>query len=175
VLTSNPVLDEDGVALFHASHSNLLTAAAITTASVDLMRVAMGKQKLPGQTSGSSNIRMAYLLTPLALEGTANVVRNSEFEVGGAAANQRAVPNSVRNTFEVVADARLDSASATGWYGTASSAINDTIEVSYLNGNDRPTLEQQAGWAVDGVEFKVRMEAGVAPLDFRGMAKNPGA
>lgn len=174
VLTSNPVLDEDGVTLFHASHNNLLTGSAITTSNVDAMRVAMGKQQIPGQTSGGSNIRMAYVLVPLALEGTAKVVRDSEFAVEAATKNNT-IPNSVRGTFDVVADARLDYASATGWYGAASAQINDTIEVAYLNGNDRPTLEQQAGWSVDGVEFKVRMEAGVAPLDFRGLAKNPGA
>lgn len=174
VLTSNPILDEDGVQLFHASHNNLLTGGVISTANVDAMRVAMALQKLPGQTSGGSNIRLAYLLTPVALQGTANVVRDSEYEVGAASKNNT-VPNSVRNTFEVISDARLDAVSPTAWYGAANANVADTIEVAYLNGNDRPTLEQQAGWSVDGVEFKVRMEAGVAPLDFRGLARNPGA
>lgn len=174
VLTSNPTLKEDGKALFHADHSNLLTGAGISTASVDAMRVAMARQKLPGQSSGGSNIRLRYLLVPVSLEGTANVVANSEFEVGAASKNNT-VPNSVRGTFQTISDARLDDASTTAWYGAASGTVNDTIEVAYLDGNDRPSLEQQAGWAVDGVEFKVRMEAGVAPLDFRGLARNPGA
>ena len=47
--------------------------------------------------------------------------------------------------------------------------------MKYLDGNEAPTLEQQNGWHVDGVEFKVRMDAGVKALDFRTMAKNPGA
>lgn len=47
--------------------------------------------------------------------------------------------------------------------------------MSYLDGVETPTLEQQDGWNVDGVEFKGRMDAGVAPLDFRPMAANPGA
>ncbi len=175
VLTSNPVMDEDGVTLFNASHNNLAASAGvISTANVDAMRVGMGKQLLPGQTSGGSNIRLAHLLVPLALEGTANVVRDSEFDVGSASKNNT-IPNSVRGTFDVIADARLDANSATAWYGAASQNINDTVEVSYLDGNKTPTLEQQNGWSVDGVEFKVRMEAGVAPLDFRGLAKNAGA
>lgn len=174
VLTGNPVLAEDGVTLFHASHNNLLTGSVISTASVDGMRVAMGKQKLPGQTSGGSNIRLSYLLVPLALESTARTVATSEFEMGAATKNNT-TPNTVRGTFEVISDARLDEASATGWYGAANGNVNDTIEVAYLNGNDAPTLEQQAGWSVDGVEFKVRHEAGVAPLDFRGLVRNPGA
>lgn len=174
VLTGNPTLAEDGVALFHSSHGNLPTGSVISTSSVDGVRVAMAKQKLPGQTSGGSNIRLKYLLVPVALEGLARTVADSEFEVGSATKNNT-TPNSVRGTFEVISDARLDDNSATAWYGAANGQINDTIEVAYLNGNDAPTLEQQAGWSVDGVEFKVRHEAGVAPLDFRGLVKNPGA
>ena len=174
ILTGNPIMDEDGLALFDAGHNNLLTGAAIATASVDAMRVAMAKQKLPGQTSGGSNIRLAHVIVPVALQGAASVVRDSEYEVGAATKNNT-TPNFVRNTFDVISDARLDAASATAWYGAGNAAVNDTIEVAYLNGNDRPTLEQQAGWSIDGVEFKVRMEAAAAPLDFRALAKNPGA
>ena len=58
------------------------------------------------------------------------------------------------------------------WYGAAASAMHDTIEVSYLDGVQTPTLEQQNGWNVDGVEFKVRLDAGVKALDFRTMARN---
>lgn len=175
VLTSNPLMDEDGKALFHADHANLAGAGGvISTSNVDAMRVMMARQKLPGQGSGSSNIRLANLLVPVTLEGLANTVRDSEYEVGNSTKNNT-TPNTVRGTFEVISDARLDDASVTAWYGAASSATNDTIEVAYLDGNDTPTLEQQNGWSVDGVEFKVRMEAGVAPLDFRSMVKNPGA
>ena len=167
VLTSNPAM-ADTIALFHADHGNLLTGAAIATSSVDTMRVAMAKQKDGTAVLG---IRLAYLIVPVALEGTARVVRDSEFEVTGS--KNLTVPNSVRGTFEVISDARLDTASASNWYGAASPSMHDTIEVAYLDGVETPTLEQQSGWDVDGVEFKVRMDAGVKALDFRTMAKNP--
>jgi hypothetical protein len=79
----------------------------------------------------------------------------------------------MRNTFEVIADPRLDSTSVSNWFGAASPVTNDTIEVAYLDGNDQPQLEQQGGWTVDGVEFKVRIDAGVKALDHRGLVKNP--
>jgi ATP-dependent protease ClpP protease subunit len=167
VLTSNPAM-ADTIALFHADHGNLLTGAAIATSSVDTMRVAMAKQKDGTAVLG---IRLAYLIVPVALEGTARVVRDSEFEVTGS--KNLTVPNSVRGTFEVISDARLDTASASNWYGAASPSMHDTIEVAYLDGVETPTLEQQSGWDVDGVEFKVRMDAGVKALDFRTLAKNP--
>lgn len=169
ILTGNPLM-ADGKELFHADHKNLLAAAGISTAGVDAMRVAMARQ-----TDGNAtlNIRLAKLLVPVALEGTAKVVKDSEFEVGANTKNNT-VPNSVRGTFEVISDARLDSAPTT-WYGAADQNVHDTVEVQYLDGNQAPTLEQQDGWTRDGVEFKVRMDAGVKALDFRTLAKTPGA
>lgn len=170
ILTSNPAM-RDGVPLFHATHKNLQAGSGISTLSVDQMRVAMGKQK---DGDAMLNIRLAKLLVPLSLEGTASVVRDSEYEVGAATKNNT-TPNFVRNTFDVISDARLDAASATAWYGVANQDITDTVEVSYLDGVETPTLEQKGGWSIDGVEFKVRHDAGVAPLDFRTMQSNPGA
>lgn len=170
VLTTNAAM-ADGTALFHADHSNLLTAGGITTANVDAMDAAMAKQK--DGTGNTLNIALAYLIVPRALKGAAMQVANSEFEVGASTAKNNTVPNYMRGAFEVVADARLDATSASVWYGAANPNIHDTIEVAYLDGNTAPTLEQQGGWTVDGVEFKVRMDAGVKPLDHRAMAKNP--
>ncbi len=169
ILTGNPAMS-DGVALFHADHGNLRTAAAITTASVDAMGAAMAVQK---QGNATLNIGLKYLIVPRALKGTANVVRASEYDVGSD--KKSTIPNSVRDTFEVISDARLDASSALSWYGAADQNMHDTIEVSYLDGNQAPMLEQKNGWNVDGTEFKVRIDAGVAPLDYRTMQKNAGA
>jgi len=169
VLTGNPTMS-DGVALFHANHNNLLTGAAISTTSVGAMRAAMAKQA--DTNTNALNIRLGYLIVPVALEGAARVVRESEFEVGASNRNNT-VPNTVRGTFEVISDARLDLVSATNWFGAGNPSIFDTIEVAYLDGVDTPTLEQEKGWNVDGVEFKVRLDAGVKALDYRALAKNP--
>lgn len=171
ILTSNPTM-ADGVALFHATHKNLLTGAAISTSSVDAMDSAMGVQT--GPDGQPLNIPLAFLIVPRALRGTAQVVQKSEFEVGASSKNNT-TPNTVRDTFQVIADARLDKVSSTVWYGSADPQMVDTIEVSYLDGQQEPYMEQKQGWDVDGTEFKVRIDAGVKALDFRGLAKNPGA
>jgi hypothetical protein len=84
------------------------------------------------------------------------------------------VPNPVRNAAEVVVDARLDVASLTAWYLLADPNRFDTIEVGYLDGVAAPFLDQQDGWTIDGVEYKVRIDAAAAPLEFRTMYKNGG-
>jgi len=168
ILTGNPNM-ADGVALFHANHANLLTGAAISTASVDLAAAAMARQTDP--TGTTLNINLAYLIVPRTLKGLALTVATSEQEI--TAGKTATTPNWMRNTFEVIADPRLDTTSTSNWFGAASPVTNDTIEVAYLDGNDQPQLEQQGGWTVDGVEFKVRIDAGVKALDHRGLVKNP--
>lgn len=168
ILTGNPNM-ADGVALFHANHGNLLTGAAISTAAVDALATAMARQT--DATGTTLNINLAYLIVPRTLKGVAQTVATAENEI--VAAKTATTPNYMRGAFEVIADPRLDASSTSNWFGAANPMVNDTIEVAYLDGNDTPTLEQQGGWTVDGVEFKVRIDAGVKALDHRGLAKNP--
>lgn len=175
ILTGNPTMS-DGTALFDAAHNNVGTGGVISTASVDEMRTLLATQTDASSNAHALNIRLANLLVPVALEGTARVVRDSQYEVGATTTTKNnTVPNSVRETFEVISDARLDADSSVKWYGSAAPGMHDTIEVSYLDGNDMPYMEQQNGWTVDGADFKVRIDAAAAPLDFRTMAYNAGA
>jgi len=43
------------------------------------------------------------------------------------------------------------------------------------DGVSAPTLETQEGWKQDGLEFKVRMDAGVKAIAWEAMYKNAGA
>ncbi len=84
------------------------------------------------------------------------------------------ITNPIRGFAEVIGEPRLDDDSATAFYLAARQG-SDTIEVAYLDGNELPYMEQQQGFTVDGVATKVRIDAGVAPLDFRGLVKSKGA
>ena len=179
VITSNPLM-ADGLALFAGTaigtdHGNLnLGGVALPTiTSVGLMRQGMARQTDSAANAVGLNIRPAFLIVPLSLEDQANVLISSEFDPSDATGNNRA-PNPARNTLEVVSDARLDADSSTRWYESASQQF-DTIEVAFLDGNQAPTLEQQAGWAIDGTEFKVRIDVAAAPMDFRTWQRNDGA
>lgn len=174
VLTSNPTMS-DSVALFHSSHSNLAgTGTALSVSSLGAAKAAMKTQKetLADGTSRVLNISPAYLIVPAAQEIAAQQLIASTVD---PTASKGHAMNPVANMAKIVADGRLDATSTLSWYLAANPAMFDTIEVAYLDGNDQPWLEQQAGWTVDGVDLKVRMDAGVAPLDFRTLYKNPGA
>jgi len=170
VLTGNPTM-ADGVALFHASHANLAASgAAPSVATLDVGRTAMRTQK--EKTGGSSlNITPRFLLVPSALEVTSRQLLESSFD---PTSNKGHAKNPVSGMADLIVEARLDDDSATAWYLGASPGAFDTVEVAYLDGMDAPFLEQKDGWTVDGSQMKVRIDAGVAPLDHRTLYKNPG-
>ncbi|EDJ1569289.1 Clp protease ClpP, partial [Salmonella enterica] len=114
------------------------------------------------------NIRPAFVLVPTALESVSNQVIKS-VSVKGADINAGII-NPVKDFATVIAEPRLDDASQTTFYLTAAKG-SDTIEVAYLNGVDEPYIDQQEGFTVDGVATKVRIDAGVAPVDYRGLVK----
>ncbi|TBM28291.1 Clp protease ClpP [Hafnia paralvei] len=167
VLTSNSKLS-DGKPLFSADHNNLVSAA-MDIDGLDTARKAMRLQK---SGERALNIRPAYVLTPVALESRANQLIKSA-SVPGADANS-GINNPIQNFAEVIAEPRLDIKSEKEFYLTAAQG-RDTIEVAYLDGVDAPYIEQQNGFTIDGAAFKVRIDAGVAALDHRGMVKSTGS
>jgi hypothetical protein len=166
VLTSNAKLS-DGKAMFHADHKNL-SSGAISVTSLDDARKLMRLQK---EGERSLNIRPAFMLVPVALETTANQTIKSA-SVKGADVNAGII-NPVQNFAQVIAEARLDENDPAAWYLAAAKGT-DTIEVAYLNGVDAPYIDQQEGFTTDGIATKVRIDAGVASLDHRGLVKSTG-
>ncbi len=178
VITSNPLLS-DGVALFNAAHNNLnlsgaggtpLTADATGLATLGTMRNGMGLQTDSGANAVGLNIRPGFLLVPLALEDTANALMTDTTQPGQA---NPGVRNQLVNLATVVSDPRLDADSVVRYY-LAAGQTWDTIEVAFLDGNQAPTLEQQMGWAIDGTDFKVRIDIAAAPMDFRTWQRDDG-
>lgn len=174
-LTGNPKLS-DNKALFDASRKNLFTGAgsAMSIAALSAAKTAMALQK--AQTEGGKartlNIRPAFLLCPVALEDKAKQLIRSA-SVPGTDTNS-GIDNPIRNFAEVIAEPRLDDDSSSAYYLAAKQGT-DTIEVAYLDGIETPYMEQHEGFTSDGVATKVRIDAGVAALDSRGLTRSVGA
>ncbi|HDV9437732.1 ClpP-like prohead protease/major capsid protein fusion protein [Escherichia coli] len=175
LLTSNGKFT-DGKALFHADHKNLI-AKDMDMVGLDEARKLM---RLQEDANGHSlNITPAFVLVPAALESAARraiLSSSSVFPVGDESTiNQNpGIINVVKDMAEVIVEPRLDKANSKEWYVAAAKGM-DTIEVAYLDGMDTPYLEEQVGFTVDGVAWKVRIDAGVAALDYRGLLKSSGA
>ncbi len=170
VLTANSNMG-DGTALFHADHKNLADpATAIGTAGMAAGIKAMGLQKdMKGKRS--LNIRPEFVLAPKSLEAGAEVFFTSEkFDTTNSGATRTNIY--AGNKYTRIYEARLDDDSVTSWYLLA--ARGKTVKVFFLGGNMTPYMETRQGWNVDGVEYKVRIDAGAKALDWKTMYKNPG-
>jgi len=167
ILTSNPKM-ADGTALFHADHGNLGSGAISDISKLDTLRQLMRTQK---NGKRNLNIRPEFIIGPTCLEAQALQTIGSA-SIKGADVNAGII-NPLQNFAKYIGEPRLDDDSATKFYLAAGQG-RDTIEVAYLNGIDTPYMEQEQGFTVDGVATKVRIDAGVAPLDHRGLVSSTG-
>lgn len=168
LLASNPTL-ADGVALFHASHGNLVTGAAPTVAVLDGMRQQMAKQK-DKDSNDFLDIRPDLALSPLSLGGTLRVLNQSQYDHSDASLMK---PNIVAGLFRDVIDTPRLSGNA--YYMFADPSVEPVLEVNFLNGEQNPFMENENGFSVDGTQWKIRLDYGVGAVGFRGVVKNPGA
>jgi HK97 family phage prohead protease len=161
-------MDDDSNPLFDAAnHSNVYGAATISVDTVDDVRVGMATQT--DKTGNTIGIRPQYLICPVAYEGTASTLRNSQFDPDTGNGDTNRV-NWVAGTFEVIAEHRIDAdaTNPTNWF--MAGPKGRTIRVYFLNGVETPYLERRDGFRIDGMEMKVRLDYGVAVLDYRGLA-----
>lgn len=173
ILTTNAAMIADGVALFATGHANFAATATANALSVNSLGTARAAMRVQKALQGKEilNLSPAYLIVPAALETAAEQLIGSLVDP----TKNNATPNPFSNKLQIVCEPLLDTNSAAAWYLAASAGIIDTVEVSFLNGNDAPYLESRMGFDVDGWEFKVRIDAGAKALDYRGLYKAIGA
>lgn len=175
VLTSNPTMG-DGVALFgaHSSGSNT-TGAAAAPSVVTLNAAFLAMRKQTGLNSDAIlNVVPRYLIVPVAYEATALELVNSISY--NAANNNEGVKNiygvgGPRNV-TVIGEPVLDAASATVWYMAADPGQIDTVEISFLSGEESPVLESEWDFDKDCYKYKIRQTFGVKAIDWRGLFRN---
>jgi ATP-dependent protease ClpP protease subunit len=169
ILTGNPKMT-DSKALFHADHGNLGSGAP-SAEVLGILAELMESQTSGGKNPRALNIMPEFVLCPPNLKRTLTQIIKSS-SVKGADINA-GIANPIQDFAEVISEARLKTDNANAFYLAAGQG-NDTIEVAYLDGIDTPYIEQQQGFTIDGVATKVRIDAGVAPLDHRGLVKSTG-
>jgi hypothetical protein len=168
VLTANSAMG-DGTALFHANHGNLGTSGVIgTTTMAEAIKLMALQKDIGGKRR--LNIAPKFLITSPALAQAAQTF------FGSSVIGTQAIPNQVNiyaGLVELVFEPRLFDDSATAYY--LAGAKGKTVNVYFLNGNQTPYMETKQGWNVDGVEYKVRIDAGAKAIDWKSLLKNAGA
>ena len=162
VVAANPLL-ADGKAVFHADHGNLLTAATLDAAALGIARKAMRAQVgLAGELIS---------VTPRFLVVGPDQETAGEQVLASIAAAKVADVNPFSGKLELVVEPRL---TGKGWFLAATPGEVDGLEFCYLEGEEGPQIESRAGFDVDGLEVKCRLDFAAAFVDYRGWVKNPG-
>jgi phage major head subunit gpT-like protein/phage head maturation protease len=163
-----PVMS-DNKKLFDAAHSNLAASGgAISDTTLAAARLALRSQKgLDGKTP--LDIACKFLVVPATLESSAEKYLASIYPA------QAANVNPFAGKLTLIVDPRLDAKSATRWYVAADPVLFPSVEYAYLAGNEGVQVESRAGFEVDGLQIRARLDFGAGALDYRGVYANPGA
>ena len=171
LLLANPV-QSDGKAFFDTDHKNYL-AGAETALSVDGLtqaEVAFAEQTKPnGRPLG---VPARLLLVPTALKVAAELLMTSiNLNETTATGKPKPQSNPHAGKYDVVSSVYLSSAAFTGssnkaWYLWADPNRLPTIEVAFLGGVDRPTIERaDADFNTLGIQFRGYIDFGVREQD----------
>ncbi len=158
---------------YTAGRGNLVDVGAGAVPSVATLgagRLAMRKQKNL-RSKETLNIGPKFLIHPASLETTVDTLLGSITDPASTNAN---VKNPFYGKLTPVCDAELDALDAYAWYLAAQAGLVDTIEVTYLNGVQTPTIENQVSFDILGMKWRIYIDYGVTVLDFRGLFKNAG-
>ncbi len=181
VLITNPKMADDKN-LFHAAHGNLATVCGVPSgdyeATLTLLDTAFTSMRSQKDIGGKRRIGATprFMIVPQALDmATRRFFGASQIPLHMTGSNTSPIglgANPFAGAVQVITEPRLDDASATAWYLAADKG--KTVKIWFLNGVQTPYLERREGWNRDGVEFKVRIDAGAKAIDYRGLYKNPG-
>ena len=181
VLAANPLMG-DGNALFSTQHANGVLSAGGSPSTTSLNDGFLAMMTQRGLNANVTiNVVPQYILAPAALSATVLQLLGSlaPVEVGGNTAGNSNVlnlygPGGPRPLIPVI-DPQLDRFSTDRWYLAASSAQIDTVELSFLQGEEAPVIESMYEFDVDTLKYKVRQTFGVKAIDWRGLYTNVGA
>lgn len=165
ILTTNAAMS-DTIALFHADHKNLAGAGAISDVTLGAGRAAMRKQV--GLKGRVLNLTPNFLIVGPDKEVEANKYTSASF----VAAKASDINPNFNTSLEVVVEPRVP---GNLWFLSAAPQMIDTVEFSYLEGEQGLYTEQRQGFEVDGLQVKARHVFAAKAIDWRGMFKNPGA
>lgn len=184
ILFANAALGADSVALFHSTHSNTDTSAAL---AADKLKTGITKVGLQTDNGVNLSLSPTHLIVPKTLEFTAKELMNSSLiVVTGSTDSVRGNANVLQSALQVVSDSRLDNGVTDPSSGTAYSGdTNDwfladskanTIEVGYLAGTGR--VPQSRSFVLDrgqwGIGWDIKMDIGAKALDYRGLYRGVG-
>lgn len=166
-LTSNPTMG-DGVALFHANHSNLATGG--DAAALSDTTIGYAFQSMRGQTSvdGLEKLNLApkYLIC-----GPSNEVLARKY-LAQISPTQASNVNVFSSSLELIVDSEITS---NDYFFAADQMLIPTVTLFRLDGQEQPRVASQTNFETSSVDVKCEHACVAKAIDWRGLQKNPNA
>lgn len=182
-ITGNPALS-DGQTLFletptgNRKRSNYTVGSATPTNAVlagmkSKMRLMRGLNTPEGNESDDIlNIAPRYLAVPTALETTAETLILS---IADPASSGNGNVHNPARTLQLVVEPRLDADSATAFYLFADPTQVDTVEVTFLQGQETPVTNDWVDERTMSRIYTIVQSCAAKAIDHRGVQKHKGA
>lgn len=172
VLYNNHVIF-DKKNLFCAEHNNVMKAGSKPTqAAIQAMILLMQRQK--DQFGEAIYITPQHIIVPVGYEFDLAVILHSAQVTGSNNNDINPLYNYPLNIVQTPVLNALAGNGAVPWFMIANAASARGIQVSYLNGQETPTVRRMETPGVLGFQWDIYLDWGIAVRDFRGIAKNPG-
>jgi hypothetical protein len=176
LLASNPTLTYDSVALFHASHANTDSSAALAQSTLSVGRRKMREQSAYGDSSDILGLVPKILVVPPELEEIAFQLATSAVAIP-ASGNDTNIPNLHQGLQPIVIDYWTD---ANDWFLVADPAMAPTIEVGFYQGRQDPEIFVQddprvgSVFTADVITYKIRHIYSGAVVEHRSFYRGQG-
>lgn len=165
ILLGNPAMLTDNVALFHANHANLVASGTdIDATSMGVMRQKLREQTAPGN-------KILNLDAGFIIAGPKKETKVLQYTSADYLPNTQAEINPWKQLQPII-EGRI---TGNTWFMLAGAGRIDTVEFAFLEGEQELYTESWFDRDNDSFVTKGRMVFGAAPIDYRGMVKNPGA
>lgn len=163
----------DGTNLFDGKHSNLMgTGSKPSQASIQEIILQMQKQK--DQFGEAIYITPQHIIVPVGYEFDLAVILRSTQVTGSANNDINPLYNYPLNVVQTPVLNALAGTNPAPWFMVANSMSAKSIQVDYLNGQDKPTVRRMESPGVLGFTWDIYLDWGISVRDYRGIAKNPG-
>ena len=176
ILFNNPTIF-DGVALFDASHNNLITDGAAP--SINTLQAIMLKLLTQKDPFGDSiMVQPRFVIVPVGYGFLmSQILETAQITVDGIGSHTANALYQYRNRLQVVEEGTLNAlagSNAVPWFVAGDPTTGRSIQVDYLNGQKTPTIRRMEVAGQLGYVWDIWLDWGITAVDFRGIAKNPG-